>query len=490
MSKKLAAVLFSAATVGASPTFADVTAREVADLFQEMAQSSGLTVEYANERAERNSIVLEDVRIVFRQDGALISIEPEWLRFAELGDGAVAITVPDEIPISETGQVATPYSGNAEGMIASSGYKTVVDRTGETWTISSAAENMTIVLEATQFSTTVVQDDFSLALEFSSGAVAQVLAFGEVAALKIDDIDRLEDASSETEIKNLKWAGEMSGAFRETGQEDDGLVPESVQLSFDSLELSEKPLSQGAGKPLPQEAMPFTFISKDGGFSFTKNSRQETAVNFGHSETEFKYGGVFGFETGAADIALRYFESTGAAGDEFDIGISLDGFALRDAFLDLLDRSGNIPRDPGSFDALATMNFGSGWLDEFLAESETWDETDAQDIKRLLVRGISATWAGASVDVIGDMRFEATADAEGNKSLMPVGDLDVRLNGVLALLDMFVAAGAIRAADAAGLHVLIAGMGVPAADKADSYLFHLDFQPGGQTLVNGNPSPF
>lgn len=490
MSKKLAAVLVSAATVCAPPTFADVTARDVADLFQDLLNSSGLTVEYANERAERNSIVLEDVRIVFRQDGTLIAIEPEWLRFAELDDGAVAITVPDEIPISETGEVATPYSGNAEGMIASSGYKTVVDRIGETWTISSAAENMKIVLEATQFSTTVAQDDFSLDLEFSSGAVAQVLAFGEVAALKIDDIDRLEDASSETEIKNLRWAGEMSGAFRETGQEGDGSVPESVQFSFDSLELSEKPLSQGAGEPLSQEAMPFTFISKDGAFSFRKISRQETAVNFGHSETEFKYGNVLGFETEAADIALRYFESAGAADDEFNIGISLNGFALRDSFLDLLDSSGNIPRDPGSFDALATMNFGSGWLDEFLAESETWNETDAQDIKRLLVQGISATWAGASVDVIGDMRFKATEDAEGNKSLMPVGDLDVRLNGVLALLDMLVAAGAIRAADAAGLHVLIAGMGEPAPDKADSYLFHMDFQPDGQTLVNGNPSPF
>ena len=492
MNHKLAAALVSAAIVCAPPTFADVTAREVVDLFQELAHSAGLTVEYANERTEPNLIVLEDVKITFPQDGAVLAIEPEWLRFAELDGGAVAITIPEEVPISETGDATSAYSGNAEGMIASSGYKTLVDRTGGTWTISSAAESATTVFEETQLSTTVVQDDILLELEFSSDDIALVSAFGEAAGLKIINIDRLEASSSETEIRNLRWAGEMSGTIRESGPDadDDGLAPELVQFSFDSLEFSWKPLPQGAEQRLPQDAMPFTFVSKDSEFSFRKISPQETAVNFGHSGTEFKYGGVFGFGTGPVGISLRYFESFDADDDEFNIDISLNGLALRDEFLDILDRPGNIPRDPGSFNAKATMNFGSGWLDEFLAESETWNETDAQNIERLLLQGVTATWAGATVDVTGDMRFEATADAEGNMSLVPVGDLDVHLDGVLALLDMFVEAGAIRAADAAGLRVLIAGMGMPAPEKADSYLFHLDFQPGGQTLVNGNPSPF
>ena len=440
MSKKLVIVLVAAATVFAPPAFADVTAREVADFFLESLQSNGVTAEYANERAETDTLVLEDARLSFLQDGILIAIQPEWLKFTELGDGTVAVTIPDEIPINATGGVISAYSGTVEGSIATTSYnKVILKRTGESWLLSSVAEDFTINLEEALFSRT-------------------------------------------TEIKNPRSVVEMSGAFRESGPDDDGFVTESIQFGFDTLEHAVRPLSP--------EATPYSTVLKNGEIHFSRISPRETEFNLAYAEMDFKYGDVFGFGTGAVDISFEYLERSDAGDDKFDIDVSLEELALRDAFLEILDRSGKIPRDPGSFDAKAILNFRGGWLDEFLSEDETWNEAEALGIKRFLVQSVNATWGGASVDVTGDMRFKAAADAVGNMALVPAGDLHVRLDGALALLDLFVAAGAIEAADTAGLRVLIAGMGEPAADEADSYLFHLDFEPGRPLLVNGNPSPF
>ena len=438
LNKKLAAILV-AATVCAPSAFAEVTAREVVDLFLESARSSGLTVEYANERAGPNALVLEDARLSILQDGASIAIEPEWIRFAELGDGTVAITFPDEVPISATGDADSADSGAFEGTIATTDYKVVVERNGESCLLSSQAENFAINLEEALFSRT-------------------------------------------TEVKNLRSKMAMSGALPESRSDGDEFAPESIQFSFDSLEHTVRPLTPGA--------TPYSTLLKNSDIGISRNSPQETEFNATYSELEFKYGEIFGFKTGAVGISSRYLERSDGDDDEFNIVISLEELALRDAFLELLDRSGQIPRDPGSFSAKAIMNFRGGWLDEFLSEDETWNEADSPGLKRFQVQGINASWGGASVDVAGDMRFKPAMDAEGNMTFAPAGVLDVRLDGVLALLDLFVAAGAMSAADTAGLRILIAGMGEPTADKADSYLFHMDFEPGRPLLVNGNPSPF
>ena len=438
LSKKLAAILVSA-TVCAPSAFAEVTAREVVDLLLESARSSGLTVEYANERTGSNALVLEDARLSILQDGASIAIEPEWIRFAELGDGTVAVTFPDEVPISATGDANSADSGAFEGTIATTGYKAIVERNGESWLLSSLAENFAINLEEALF-------------------------------------------SRMTEVKNLRSKMAMSGAPPESGSDGDEFAPESIQFSFDSLEHAVRPLTPGA--------TPYSTLLKNSDIGISRNSPQETEFNATYSELEFKYGEIFGFKTGAVGISSRYLERSDGGEDEFNIDISLDELALRDKFLELLDRSGKLPREPGSFSAKAIMNFRGGWLDEFLSEDETWNEADSPGLKRFQVQGVNASWGGASVDVAGDMRFKPAVDAAGNMSFVPAGDLDVRLDGVLALLDLFVAAGAMAAADTAGLRILIAGMGEPAADKADSYLFHLDFEPGRPLLVNGNPSPF
>ena len=438
LSKKLAAI-FVAAMVCAPPAFAEVTAREVADLFLESARSSGLTVEYANERAGPNVLVLEDARLSILEDGASIVIEPEWIRFAELGDGTVAVTFPDEVPISATGDASAVDSGAFEGTIATTGYKAIMDRTGESWLLSSAAENFAINLEEALFSRT-------------------------------------------TEVKNLRSTIAMSGALPESESDGDEFVPESIQFSFDSLEHTVRPLTPGA--------TPYSTLLKNSDIGFNRNSPRETEFNATYSELEFKYGEIFGFGTGTVGMSSRYLERSDGGDDEFNIGISMDELALRDEFLELLDRSGKIPREPGSFSAKAIMNFRGGWLDEFLSEDETWNEADSLGVKRFQVQSINASWGGAFVDVTGDMQFKAVVDEVGNMSFAPAGDLDIQLDGVLALLDLFVAAGAMAAADTAGLRILIAGMGEPAADKADSYLFHLEFEPGSPLLVNGNPSPF
>ena len=435
LSKKLAAILVSA-TVCAPPAFAEVTAREVVDLLLESARSAGLTVEYANERTGPNALVLEEVRLSILQDGALIAIKPEWIRFAELGDGTVAATFPDEVPISAAGDAD---SGAFEGTIATTGYKAIVERNSESWLLSSRAKNFAINLEEAMFSRT-------------------------------------------TEVTNLRSKMAISGTLPESGSDGDEFAPESIQFSFDSLEHTVRPLTPGA--------TPYSTILKNSDIGISRNSPQETEFNATYSELEFKYGEIFGFGTGAVGISSRYLERSDGGDDEFNIGISLDELALRDAFLELLDRSGKIPREPGSFNAKAIMNFRGGWLDEFLSEDATWNEADSPGLKRFQMQGINASWGGASVDVAGDMRFKPAMDAEGNMTFAPAGVLDVRLDGVLALLDLLVAAGAMSAADTAGLRILIAGMGEPAADKADSYMFHMDFEPGRPLLVNGNPSPF
>ena len=439
LSKKFAAILIAAATVCASPALAEVTAREVADLFLESARSSGLTVEYANERAGSDALVFEDARLSILQDDASIVIEPEWIRFAELGDGTVAVTFPDEVPITGTGDASSTDPSAFEGTIATTDYKATVDRSGESWLLSSAAENFAINLNEALFFRT-------------------------------------------TEVKNLRSTVAMSGELPESESDGDEFVPETIQFSFDSLEHTVQPLTPGA--------TPYSTLLKNSDIGFNRNSPQETEFNATYSELEFKYGEIFGFKTGTVGISSRYLERSDGGDDEFNIDISLDDLALRDEFLELLDRSGKIPREPGSFDAKAIMNFRGGWLDEFLSEDETWNEANSLGVKRFQVQGINASWGGASVDVTGNMRFKAVVDEVGNMSFAPAGDLDVRLDGVLALLDLFVAAGVMAAADTAGLRILIAGMGEPAADKTDSYLFRLDFEPGSPLLVNGSPSPF
>lgn len=231
--KKFAAIFVAAATVCVPPAFADVTAREVADLFLESARSSGLTVEYANERTGPNTLVLEDARLSILQDGALIAIEPEWVRFAELGDGTVAVTFPDEIPVSATGDANSAESSAFEGTIATTGYKAIVDRIGESWLLSSVAENFAINLNEALFSRT-------------------------------------------TEVKNPRSTVAMSGALPESESNGDEFVPESIQFSFDRLEHTERPLTPGA--------TPYSALLKNGNISFNRNFPRETEFSATFSE--------------------------------------------------------------------------------------------------------------------------------------------------------------------------------------------------------------
>lgn len=88
------------ALVSGNAALADVTPEEVWQNWKDMSASYGQTITTASEERDGDALVVSGLTVGSEQEGAKVAVTVEEVRFTDLGDGTVEVTLSDSYPMT------------------------------------------------------------------------------------------------------------------------------------------------------------------------------------------------------------------------------------------------------------------------------------------------------------------------------------------------------------------------------------------------------
>ncbi|MEM1075875.1 MAG: DUF2125 domain-containing protein [Pseudomonadota bacterium] len=168
--------------------------------------------------------------------------------------------------------------------------------------------------------------------------------------------------------------------------------------------------------------------------------------------------------------------------DDFALGFRLDGFSISDAIWNMIDPSGQVPRDPALL-ALDLTGKARLLFDLFDPASATLaDEAIGvpAELERLDVNDLQFSAGGAKLTGSGGFDFETP---DGGLP-MPKGAIDLKLTGANALIDKLVESGLLPQDQAVGARLMMGLLAVP-GQGPDTLTSRIEINDEGHVLANG-----
>jgi len=175
-----------------------------------------------------------------------------------------------------------------------------------------------------------------------------------------------------------------------------------------------------------------------------------------------------------------------AAPQDFGMALNLTDLMVSDDLWAMLDPGVILPRDPASvvLDVSGTMMVLSNLMDpaaqaEMAATGAPPALPVTVDLNELLVR-----FGGAEITGSGAFTFDATDTTTYAGTPLPIGSIDLAINGANGLMDKLVLMGLIPEDQVMMGKMMLGMFAVPAGD--DMLTSTIEFTPDGGILANGN----
>lgn len=469
------------ALVAACPALADVTPEEVWQNWQDFYASSGSTVSHASAERDGDTLVVTDFKASVQNEAGTSETSIPEIRLRDTGDGAVEITLSDEIAFSSSG----PAKGEGAAFAASGTVKVP----GLTGTVSGAAGDMTYTVSAPSVELEILPTEdgkpagkvgvllssVQSTSRVSGPAEASVVDGTFNAASAALNIDVQDDTTGMTGSVNMAdLAGKIAGNFAGLEEEELskalalGFAMDSA-LSFGALNYDFDITDEtGAGKLVGG--------SEGGALQVAMDAARLMFAGSGKAVTATMSGAQIPFP----ELKLSYAESgfnltmpvsKADAPQDFTFLSKIVDLQVSEELWAMVDPMGSLPHDPAT---LVIDTAGKVLLKSDLMSTPEDAPPDAE-LHALDIRDVTARIAGSELTGLGAFTFDNSDLTTFQGIPAPTGKMELKLVGGNTLLDKLVAMGLIGEEEAMGARMMVA-MFAKAVEGEDTLTSVLEFK--------------
>ena len=494
---KCSFVAASFAVLLGSVAQADVSAEDIWSDFQKYAQGIGFQVDGTTSRSG-DTLTVSEIQVFggYSADQGSTQLLVSTLSFVENSDGSVTVVMPESIPV-----VSIFKDANGNQATSTSEYKfedldVLASGDPDQLQYDVTAAAIKLISSGIQF------DDDTLADDLFSGEFSVNNVTGTSTALIAQTRTLAQDYQAESLTYEIVakdpesiGQGRVTGDIRGVAFSGTAQTPLQTLKALDFNTMLKNGFSaEGTittGPTTVQIASTDTDMPLQGSFvSAASNldiqvgpqgitySGQQTDLQVTLEPGMMPFPLNFGAKTAGGNLTFPVQKSDTPS--NFALGLNFDGITLSDSIWTLLDPSAQIPRDPATL--ILGLNGTAKVLYDLLDPSAFTDAgTVPGTLETANLETLQLSVGGAELTGTGAFTFDNSNPASPP---MPVGRVDLRLDGANGLLDRLVASGLLPQEQAMAARLMMGLLAVPLA-QPDSLSSRIEINEQGHVLANG-----
>ncbi|MVO16440.1 DUF2125 domain-containing protein [Parasedimentitalea huanghaiensis] len=519
-STALLSVSFAALT--ASPSLADITADDIWNSYQAIAETVGGELTATTNR-DGNTVVFADAKlhISFPGDEGSVDILYPLLSYTENGDGTLAMDLdgPQTYSFVVTGPNAEADRISADMVITYADAELIATGDPDDITFSYAMDGFEFEVQNLDLGELKDPEDVNFSLTGTGSATKGTsrLSLGDLVTLagqsEITGIDysmQIADPSGGISTTNGSYEG-MSNSSTITLPTGGMSIMNLAGALHDGLSIMATSKIGGSNSKTVivadgNEVSSHTSQTMSAGPSTNTISANADAFQLtadgNQIQMAFKYDE--NVNAGSDNISVTGFSETAlegyvdrATGDfripvskseeqqDFTFAFGLEGFDLDKNLWALFDPSEILPREPATL--LLNLTGKTTLLQNLLNFEEMMQLSDGDvpaQLNELSINDLQISAVGASASATGDFAFDNDDLVSFDGIPAPSGNAEVQISGANGLIDKLIEMGLIAESDAMGARMMMGILTVP-GEGEDSLKSNLEITEDGQILANG-----
>lgn len=493
LTRTLLTMTSALAISAATPALADLTADQVlADQLRQM-ENYGLTAETTGQSRSGDTLTVDGLSAIAATPDFTMNLTMGGAVFTELDDGTVAITYPDEIPISVAGTTADDEAFEMVMSMVQSGTRTIVSGTPEEiryeFTSDSFALNNLRFIEPAEAAELDMDMNFTMSglkgvMEMTGGTVRDYtaqFAFDAVSGL-VRGAPEGEDGEFNVEFSGENIVGDYTGK----------LAKQDLMASFAQTiangtrtegSATHGPVTYSFSGSGPEGSVEGVAAIASGSFDFKMN---EDGIDYGGVSRDMTLS-VGGSAIPLPPMTFKMAESGGRFAmpvvpseeeQSFAMRMNFAGLELDQMLWSMFDPTGQLPRDPATLviDLDGDVVLTDDIFDPKVAEQMTGAPGQLNAVN---VNEIKFSVAGAELTGDGDFSFNNEGPIP-----VPAGVINLMLTGGNGLMDTLVAMGLLPEEQAMGARMMM-GLFARPGDGEDTLVSTIEVNEDGSVLANG-----
>lgn len=483
------------ALLGTTAVQADVTASQVWQDWQDMFSAYGEdTLSVGSEDMTDGTLTVSDVTFRASEDESSVTAELGDIVFAEQGDGSVAVTLSESVPITAVSE----EDGSTVNMtLGQEGVEIVVSGTPEEMIYDLAADRYVLTVDS-------IEGPDAPEINAMSFTLADISGRYVVSEAELRQIDYQLDAGQVNMIVDVADTAQDGGSFKLLGTIND--LSSEADLAMPPEMDSESPdaafrngLAIDVSYELGSSDYAFTFADASGagegtasaqggrmhiemdanGVSYSGGAQQpalsvtapDLPIPVELSMSEYSYG---------LEMPLAATEAV----QDFGFELLLSELTLNDAVWSMFDPGGMLPRDPATVavDLSGTGRLLFDVMDEEQAEAMMMADLPGE-LQTLTLDELRVSAVGAEVTGEGGFEFDNQDLETFDGFPRPEGSVTVRVDGANRLIDTLIEMGLIAEEDAMGARMMMGMFGRTVGD--DQIESTLEVTDEGHVIANG-----
>ncbi|AVO37419.1 DUF2125 domain-containing protein [Pukyongiella litopenaei] len=482
---------------------ADITAQALWDDWRAYLENLGYAVA-GTATASGSSLTVSDMTVsmpVPDADGQVSVAVPE-LVLTERGDGTVAVSVPEDMPVQVEGT-----GTDGESFAAVIGYR----HTGLDMVVSGSIDDATydyriarvemsldqvtvdgepmpgdaikanVVLEESQGTTRMTRADLRSAEQSLTAArISFDLAFA--------DPDSDESGAWAGQVEDVKFEGvsslplafdpaDSAAMFRNGFAFDGG-------FTYGATESNLSVTAEEGSFAVENSAAGGTFraaMSQDGLLYDVEQTATKAEVTSG----ELPFPLVAELAKAGFRLKSPMVKSDDAQG--FELSVMLDQVTASDMIWAMVDPAAKLPRDPVSLvvDLSGKMRMLIDFFDPAIAEKVQSAGQPPAEVDEMAINRLHLSAAGAQIDGTGAFTFDNSDLLTYEGIPRPEGRAEVTLRGGNGLLDRLIEMGLVSGEEALMARGMVGMFAQPVGTEPDTLKSEIELGDGGSVTVNG-----
>ena len=491
-SRTLRAGACISALMTATAVQADVTATQVWEAWQDgLSQyAGGAQVTTGNVDDAGDTVTVTDFAMTSDTDGDMLRVRIPQVVFTGAGDGTVAITMSDTVPVEITSQNGTAMT-------------ITVTQTGSAITASGTPDALSYEVAADQYAISIdslttpegpVEGDMRITLGSVSGTTATT----------VDDTREVSQEMMATTVDLLADITTPDGGTLMVSGKVDGIALAASSSAPADMDLAD-PMAVFGGDYIAQGSVstgPTAYIINAGGemqvdgtsttgpatMTFAVGPEglsyeiavTDPAADLTNSEMPFPLR----LAASSYDIAVKAPVGPTDAPVPFRLLLGLSDVTVNDEIWAMFDPTVALPRDPATIrlDVSGAAQLDAAIMDPAQAEAMASEPGFPGKIDSLTLNELTVDAVGLGVSGTGDFTFDNTDMTTFEGLPNPTGSITIDVTGANALIDKLIAMGLIPAEQAMMPRMML---GMFATSTGDDALQSVIEVKDGQILANG-----
>ena len=476
---------------------ADVTAAEVWQSWQDFSANMGQTMTAGSEEMSGDTLTVTDVSMSAEMPDGSMTGSLGFVKFKELGDGTVEISMSEEYPLVVTTEVEGEDPVEVAVTVTQKDVRMIASGDATALSYDFSSPEMGVVLD-------------SITGAPEGGTFTLNVAIKGIVGKYLMTPGEIEEVETEFSADSLSM--DVTAADPATSGEF------TMKATVDAIE-SFSTLAMAADTDLEDMAAALEAgFATEGSFTYGKIAATfdfKDATSSGNMVSSVASGGIeialdqdeltYGVTSNGADITLVSSDmpfpqvnakiaesgflmtmpvSVSEEPQAFSLVTKLVDLTVSDEIWGMFDPGAVLPRDPATL--IVDLAGEAKWLvDIFAMDPEAPSEEVPGELSALTLNQLKLTVGGADLSGTGAFTFDNTDTTTFPGMPKPAGSIDVTLVGGNGLLDKLVLMGLLPEDQAMGAKMMMGMFGRVTEGAEDTLTSQIEMKEDGSIFANG-----